>query len=59
MLENSFYTDIDMATSETDMLPKKLTPNQIAKIIDDPIKTAKAVNLIYVSDSDSGILRQK
>ena len=43
----------------TDILGKKLTPKQIAKIIDDPVKTAKAVNLIHVSDSDIGIVRKK
>lgn len=48
-----------MKTSQIELLPKKFTPKQIARIIDDPIKTAKAVNLIYVNDSDTGILRQK
>lgn len=48
-----------MTTPKTDTLPKKFTPKQIAKILNDPEKTAKAVNLIYVSDSDNGILRKK
>jgi DNA topoisomerase-1 len=36
-------------------LPKK----KIEKIIGDPEKTAKAVNLVYVSDTDKGIIRKK
>ena len=36
-------------------LPKK----QLAKIIKDPIKTAEAANLVYVSDTAPGIIRQK
>ena len=48
-----------MATPTTDVLTRKFTPKQIAKIIDDPMKTAKAVNLVYVNDSHKGILRQK
>lgn len=48
-----------MATSPSNTLSKKLTPKQIAKIIDDPMKTAKAVNLIYVNDSEKGIMRAK
>lgn len=51
-----------MATAETiapNVLPKKISPKQIAKIINDPMKTAKAVNLVYVNDSDIGILRKK
>ena len=36
-------------------LPKK----KIEKIIGDPVKTAKAVNLIYVSDAEPGIIRKK
>ena len=48
-----------MATTETVVLPKKLTPKQIAKIIDDPVKTAKAVSLIYVTDAEEGVIRKK
>ncbi|MGV8962209.1 MAG: DNA topoisomerase IB [Candidatus Saccharimonadaceae bacterium] len=48
-----------MAKSEAVVLPIELTPKQIAKIINDPVKTAKAVNLIHVCDSEVGILRQK
>ena len=48
-----------MPATETDILPKNLTPKKIAKIINDPMKTAKAVNLIYVNDSDVGIVRKK
>lgn len=38
-----------------DLLPKK----ELAKIIKDPIKTAEAANLVYVSDATPGIIRQK
>ena len=48
-----------MTTSTTDVFQKKLTPKQIAKIIDDPEKTAKAASLIYVTDSEKGIIRKK
>ena len=48
-----------MATSQIDSPTKKLTPKQIAKIINDPEKTAKAINLIYVTDAEKGIMRRK
>lgn len=48
-----------MATPQTEILLKKLTPKKITKILNDPEKTAKAVNLTYVTDSDTGILRKK
>ena len=48
-----------MSTTETVVLPKRFTPKQIAKNINDPMKTAKAVNLVFVNDSDKGILRKK
>ena len=48
-----------MTTSATVVLPKKFSPKQISKIINDPEKTAKAVNLIYASDSVEGIIRKK
>ncbi len=35
----------------------KLTKRKIAAISTDPKKTAKAVNLVYVSDTDDGIIR--
>ena len=38
-----------------ELLPKK----EIAKIIKDPVKTAEAANLVYVSDTTPGIVRQK
>ena len=38
-----------------EQLPKK----QMAKIIKDPVKTAEAANLVYVTDATPGILRQK
>ena len=37
------------------LLPKK----QIAKITKDPVKTAEAANLVYVTDATPGIVRQK
>lgn len=48
-----------MATTTTKTLPKQLTPKQISKIMNDPEKTAKAVNLMYVNDSTEGIKRSK
>ena len=48
-----------MASAETELFPKTITPKKIAKILNDPKKTAKAVNLVYVNDSDKGILRKK
>ncbi|MCY7291001.1 MAG: DNA topoisomerase IB, partial [Ferruginibacter sp.] len=38
-----------------ELLPKK----QMAKIIKDPVKTAEAANLVYVTDTTPGIVRQK
>lgn len=38
---------------------EELSESTLKKIIRDPVKTAEAVNLIYVSDSDKGILRKK
>ena len=46
-----------MTQAQTNILPRKLSPKQIARIMDDPVKTAKAVKLIHVSDSDEGIIR--
>lgn len=43
-----------MTKDEIDILPEK-----ISEIINDPEKSAKAVNLIYVSDSEEGIKRKK
>ena len=48
-----------MATPTTDILLPKISPKKIAKISNDPEKTAKAVNLIYVTDSEDGIIRKK
>ena len=36
-------------------MPKK----QLAKLIKDPVKTAEAANLVYVTDATPGIVRQK
>jgi len=38
-----------------ELLPKK----EMAKIIKDPVKTAEAANLVYVTDATPGIVRQK
>lgn len=38
-----------------ELLPKK----EMAKIIKDPVKTAEAANLVYVTDGTPGIVRQK
>ncbi|MDD4729520.1 MAG: DNA topoisomerase IB [Dysgonamonadaceae bacterium] len=48
-----------MTQTQSNTLSRKLTPKQIARIMDDPVKTAKAVKLIHVSDSDEGIIRVK
>lgn len=48
-----------MVGPKTDIFPKKLSTKQIAKILNDPEKTAKAINLTYVTDSDIGIIRKK
>ncbi len=47
-----FMTAID---EMVELLPKK----QMAKIIKDPVKTAEAANLVYVTDATPGIIRQK
>ena len=47
-----------METTEKSVLDK-LTPSKILKIMKDPEKSAKAVNLIYMSDNGDGISRKK
>jgi len=37
----------------------KISRKRIAAISADPVKTAKAVNLVYVNDTDNGIMRVK
>lgn len=37
----------------------KLTKKKIESIVNDPEKTAKAANLVYVSDTEPGITRIK
>ncbi len=37
----------------------KISKTKISKIINDPAKTARAVNLVYVNDAVPGILRKK
>ena len=39
--------------------PIKITKKKIESIVHDPEKTAKAANLVYVSDTDAGITRVK
>ncbi len=39
--------------------PIKLTKKKIESIVHDAEKTAKAINLVYVSDTDPGIIRTK
>ena len=48
-----------MAELKTDILPKKLTPKQFEISLNDPEKSAKAINLTYVTDSEVGIIRKK
>lgn len=44
---------------QTTEVIQKLSKKRISSIINDPVKTAKAVDLIYVSDAVPGILRKK
>ncbi len=44
-----------METTEIESLPAK----KIEKIIGDPVKSAEAINLVYVNDSEPGIQRIK
>ena len=37
----------------------KITPKKLQSIGSDPAKTAKAINLVYVNDTDIGITREK
>jgi DNA topoisomerase-1 len=46
-----------MTTEEAQLL--SLTSGKIKKIINDPIKTAEAIKLVYVTDAQPGILRVK
>ncbi len=45
--------------TELDEMVVNLPKKKIAKIINDPVKTAKAVNLVYVHDTLPGIVRKK
>jgi DNA topoisomerase-1 len=38
---------------------ESLPASTIKKIVDDPVKTAKAINLVYVIDTEPGISRVK
>lgn len=45
---------------EIEELLNNLSPKKIAKILHDPVNTAKAVNLVYVTDAETpGIIRKK
>lgn len=44
---------------ETIDVAEDLPKSTLRKIINDPVKTAEAVNLVYVSDHDEGIHRKK
>lgn len=46
---------METAVDIVENIPK----SKISKIIHDPVKTAEAVDLIYVTDSEPGILRKK
>lgn len=47
-------------TIEIDDIIQSLSPKKMANILHDPAKTAKVVNLVYVTDSDTpGIIRKK
>ncbi|MBC7536432.1 MAG: DNA topoisomerase IB [Ferruginibacter sp.] len=45
--------------AETVDVLENISKSQIKKIIHDPVKTAEAIDLVYVSDSLPGIVRQK
>lgn len=46
--------------TDTEKIIEKISPKKIAKILRDPKQTAKAVNLLYVNDSEQeGINRKK
>lgn len=47
-------------TEQIEEIIQHITPKKFAKILNDPEKTAKTVNLVYVNDHDSaGITRKK
>lgn len=48
-----------MEINKTEELIQKIPAKKIEKIINDPAKTAAAVNLVYVQDTGPGIVRQK
>src|SRR5688572_30673480 len=55
-MEERSSTDNTMDTQTIiDQLPK----SKIRKIINDPVKTAEAINLVYVTDEKPGIERKK
>lgn len=54
-----FSKQISKQMTEIEELVVSLPAKKIAKIIKDPAKTAEAVNLRYVHDTDPGIARKK
>lgn len=44
---------------KADEIIQKISPGKIAQILHDPEKTARAVNLVYVTDNQPGIIREK
>src|SRR5436190_21098876 len=40
-------------------LIEQLPGSKIKKLVNDPVKTAEAINLVYVSDAAAGIVRKK
>lgn len=50
---------ITKAITLTSEEPLKLSNKKIEDILDDAVKSAKAVNLVYVNDAQPGILRIK
>lgn len=47
------------AISEVEEQVSQIPKKEIKRLINDPVKTAEAVNLIYVNDTDEGITREK
>ncbi|MEO6670886.1 MAG: DNA topoisomerase IB [Ferruginibacter sp.] len=48
-----------MTAANATVLLENISKKKIHKIIHDPVKTAEAVNLVYVTDAEPGIVRQK
>lgn len=52
---DKFNKNMEVVSGVLESIPR----SKINKIIGDPVKTAEAINLVYVTDSEPGIVRQK